>query len=47
MKNKVYFYFILFYFFAVAITTGGVWAEENKSLYPSKFRIVLKIISKK
>ena len=43
MKNKVYFYFILFYFFALAITTGGVWAEENKIYIHPSFELCLKL----
>ena len=43
MKNKVYFYFILFYFFAVAITTGGVRAEENKIYIHPSFELCLKL----
>jgi hypothetical protein len=43
MKNKVYFYFILFYFFALAITTEGVLAEEKKVYIHPSFELCLKL----
>ena len=43
MKNKVYFYFILFYLFALAITTEGVRAEEKKMYMHPSFELCLKL----
>ena len=47
MKNKVYFYFTLFYFFALAITTWGVWAEEKKVYIHPSFELCLKLYPRK